>query len=727
MRRGYTAGAMDGPPGNRSTSRDLHPRQVLDLFDGAGVHWAVLDRSCRIEDASAGLRASRGSHLVGAHCHEALWRRESDCRACPIEEVFRTGEPRTFWIPVMRPGALGPRHLVHQVPLEDGRVLEVIVDTGEPEHFFPELILRERILLHGLRHVPVGVLLLDQRMHVVAANPAVLAMLGVGEEEIKGRPIHELLPDGALPAAGRELARLLGREPALRDHEIVLEDGQGRRVLLASIAAVVGDRGALNAAVVILTDITRERRLNDELARKVAELTLAREFTEVLSHTARLEQVLRVVLATLVHPGGLGLGAAAVFLVPEDHAVLEGALARGGCAEAPSPARARGPDLEALAFAPPTARDEELDRLVRETRVPLDETRHPLVAALSSDEPNVLEAGGAHDALEPALAGLFGRRPVYLVALRYQNRPLGVLAGAARTGQTRLDPDQVSLGALVAGTAAGAIARARLHEELTRRLEDLAEIHGRLRHMQGQLLREERRSALGDLAAEIVHQIRNPLAVVGGFARRLARATPKDDPRATDVGIIVEETARMESILERIRHDVRLAQRPARTRIDPAELVRAAAQRYADLARERRITLRTEVEPGLPAAQGSREHLLEVLDNLLSNAFDAVEAGGTVTLRAKRLRDAVHLIVEDDGVGLTPEELERIFEPSYTTKPDGTGLGLPLARRLVAQCGGTLTVDSRPGEGTRFRIVLPAWSRDAERASEEAPSRRPEG
>ncbi|GAB4375946.1 MAG: hypothetical protein Kow0062_15570 [Acidobacteriota bacterium] len=710
-----------------STSTQLDAGHMLGLFDRAGVHWAILDRECRVQAASPGLLASRGPRVVGSHCHEGLWRRESDCRACLIEEVYRTGEPRSFWVPVLRPGALGPRHLVHQIPLDDGRVLEAIVDTGVPEQFFPELILRERILLHGLRRVPVGVLLLDASMHVVAANPAVLAMLRVGEEEIKGRPLDALLPDGALPARGRELARLLARHAAITDREIVLEADGSRRVVLASIAAVVGRGASLNAAVVILTDITRERTLNEELARKVAELTLLREYTEVLSHTARLEQVLRVVLATLVHPGGLGLGAAAVFLVDEQQRRLEGALARAGGPSGAGVGRARGPDLEALAFAPASEEDEALERRVRDVHVPLEEGRHPLVEALAGDAPRVIDAGGPDDGIEPALARVFGRRAVYLVGLQYQGRPLGVLAGAARDGRSEIDPDQLSLGRLVASTAAGAIARAHLHEELTGRLEDLAEVHGRLRHMQAQLLREERRTALGDLAAEIVHQIRNPLAVVGGFARRIARKLAPGDPIEQDVRILVEETARMESILERIRHDVRLARRPARVRVDPADLVQAAAERYRALARDRQVSLRAEIEPGIPPAQGSREHLLEVLDNLLSNAFDAVEPGGTVTLRALRLKDAVHIVVEDDGIGLAAEELERIFEPSYTTKADGTGLGLPLARRLVAQCGGTLTVDSRPGEGARFRIVLPVWARDTDAAERETGDDRTEG
>ena len=186
-----------------------------------------------------------------------------------------------------------------------------------------------------------------------------------------------------------------------------------------------------------------------------------------------------------------------------------------------------------------------------------------------------------------------------------------------------------------------------------------------------------------------------------------------------DVQIILEETQRMQGILDRMRQDVRLASIPARDAVDAGELIEAAVQRYQDLARDQRVVLRAVVEDTLPKVRGNRDLLLEVLDNLLRNAFDAVEAAGRVTMRGKRLRDAVHIVVEDNGVGMSEEELERVFEPSYTTKVGGTGLGLPLARRLVAQCGGSLTADSRPGQGATFRIILPIVETERSRIEED--------
>lgn len=694
--------------------------ETLRLLDRHGIQMALLGADGRVRWASESLLHSRGRDLVGKSCHGTVWRREKDCAGCAIKRVLETGEVHRFWVPATRPGAVSPRHLVMQVRAAPDAILEVIVDTGTPDEAFPDVLFRERILLHGLRHVPVGVLLLDGSMCVVAANPAALEMLHLGEEAVKGRLLDSLLPAGSFPARGQELAELLTRQSVLEEREIQLGEGARRRVVHGSLAAVMGHNHTFSAAVAILSEITREKNLNIALSRKVGELTLLQEVSQTLARTARLEQVLRVILAAVVHPDGLGLGTAGLFLVEEREGVLRGRLARlRPSGLSPSDGETISLGIESLAYGPSFAADRVLETLVKRFEVPLERVDHPLMQALHCATPVVVSAGGSDDAIEPRLTSLVGPGPVMLASLHDQGKRLGVLLGALSGGDHAVDSDHLALGHLIASAAAGAIGRSRLHDELSERLEDLHEAHARLRYLQGQLLREERVSALGDLASEIVHQIRNPLAVVGGFGRRLSASFEKGDPRASDVQIILEETQRMQGILDRMRQDVRLASIPARDAVDASELIDAAIQRYQDLAREQRVQLRAVIEDRLPDVRGNRDLLLEVLDNLLRNAFDAVEAAGRVTMRGVRLRDAVHIVVEDDGVGMSDEQLERVFEPSYTTKVGGTGLGLPLARRLVAQCGGSLTADSRPGQGATFRIILPIVENERSRTEEE--------
>ncbi len=681
--------------------------RLIELLDANGVQLALIGGRREVRWATPSLVHSRSARLIGGDCHGELWRRSGDCEACRREEVLATGVTHRAWIPEGRPGSGGPRRMLIQMRTGPEEILEAVVDAGPGGGSAMFEGSRERALAEGLRHVPAGVLLLDRDLRVVAANPAGSVMLGRSEWEMRGQPFAALFPEGLIPPADfPSAAELAGHRP-VEERELVLGLGIERRVVRACLAAVPGADQTMAAAVAILTDVTRQRSLNEALSRKVGELTLLREMGLVLSRTVRLEQVLRVILAAAVHPTGLGMDVAALFLADEERGMLRGRLARRALSQGEHERHATlGEELETLAGTPASASDRAIETMVRRASIPLERTGHPLVIAFAGAAAVRLEVGGALDAAEPSLAPILEGRTVVLAPLIDQGKHLGVLLGAVAPGALAPDEDEQALAAMIAATAAGAVERSRLHDELTGRHEELREASARVRSLQVQVLKAERFSALGELAAEIVHQIRNPLSVVGGFARRLARHLPPGDPRAEDVQIVLDETRRMEAILERIRQEVRLARAPSGRTLDPADLVRAVVARYRDLALERRVRLSARIEPDLPPVTGDRDTMLEVLDNLLSNAFDAVGEGGHVTVRAQRLKEAVHLVVEDDGPGIAPDRLEKIFEPFFTTKAGGTGLGLPLSKRLVEQCGGTLTADSRPGEGARLRIVM---------------------
>jgi hypothetical protein len=688
----------------------LSATRVLETLDGHGVHVALVSRDGTVQWASPELVRSRGERLIGGPCHGALFRRGSDCQSCRRDEVLDHGEVHRCWIPERRPGRFGPHQLLVQMKASEDLLLEAVIEAGPVEQLLPEQAFRERVLLEGLRHVPAGVLLLDPSMRVVASNPGAAGLLGMSEARLKGHPLAELLPEGTFQVSAQEIAEELGQRSRLDDREVELTgSGGARRVVRFSLAAVAGSGEPIAAAVAILTDVTRERLVGESLARRIAELRLLREIGHLLARTVRLDQVLRVIVSTVVHPHGLGLSRAALFLSDEQEDLIRGRLARQRPPDDAIPRQADlSQEVETLAFEPAREWDAELDMRARCFAVPRERIGHPLVACASSQTPRLFQGGGPQDEVVPVLSDLFGDAPVYLTPLVTQGRNLGVLAVANLPGEMPPENDRLALCGLIADTAAGAIERARLHDELAERLSDLRDANARQRYLQGQLFKAERLSALGELAAEIVHQIRNPLSVVGGFARRVARTMEgEDDARSQDMHILLEEVSRMESILERIRQDVRLARSPSQQAVDPRELLEAAVERYRTVAREQRIQLEMSTEPGLPPIRGSRDILLEALDNLIRNAFDAVPAGGRVTVTAKLLKEAIHLLVEDDGPGLTEEQISKIFEPFYTTKVRGTGLGLPLSQRLIRQCGGSLVADSRPGEGARFRIVMP--------------------
>ncbi len=220
--------------------------------------------------------------------------------------------------------------------------------------------------------------------------------------------------------------------------------------------------------------------------------------------------------------------------------------------------------------------------------------------------------------------------------------------------------------------------------------------------------RAERLAAVGQMVTTVSHEIRTPLALIGGFARQVLRdgaALPANSRRK--LGIIVDEVARLEGMLAEL-NDLARPQQYNWREVDLAELVSRVRELMAPELRERGLELAAWPAPGLPRVVADPDKLSQVLINLVQNAAQASPAGGRVELGLDL--DAlgqVVLVVADQGPGIAPELRERIFQPFYTTKNRGTGLGLPVARRIVEEHGGRISVEGREGAGALFRVVLP--------------------
>lgn len=230
---------------------------------------------------------------------------------------------------------------------------------------------------------------------------------------------------------------------------------------------------------------------------------------------------------------------------------------------------------------------------------------------------------------------------------------------------------------------------------------------GEVRALETEMARRERLAALGDVAAAFAHEVRNPLnAVSMGLQRLRGEFTPEpaaDYERFVDV--MQGEVQRLNAIVEQFIALARpLPLAPAPVALD--DLLRELAALIEGQARMAGVTVRLALPPTVPPIVGDRDRLKQVLLNLVVNALQAMSAGGTLTLGAEAGRDHVALAVTDSGPGIPPETLSRIFDPYFTTKTGGLGLGLTIARRIVEAHGGSLEAESQPGRGTTFRVRL---------------------
>jgi signal transduction histidine kinase len=234
-----------------------------------------------------------------------------------------------------------------------------------------------------------------------------------------------------------------------------------------------------------------------------------------------------------------------------------------------------------------------------------------------------------------------------------------------------------------------------------------------LREAQARLVRSEQLASVGRLAAGIAHEIGNPIAAIMGMQDLLLDGGLEPAQERDFLVRMRNETDRINKIVRDLLDFARPAAKNLSAASEPANVEAAVHDTIALVTPQksfREVNLEVHVSPALPAVRLAREHLVQVLLNLLLNAADACGPGGHVKVRAEATTDGVRMTVEDDGPGVHADVRSRLFEPFATTKDvgKGTGLGLAVCRGLVEASGGTIDLDATYTAGARFVVLLRA-------------------
>ncbi len=306
------------------------------------------------------------------------------------------------------------------------------------------------------------------------------------------------------------------------------------------------------------------------------------------------------------------------------------------------------------------------------------------------------DGAGSGPAVEPSATD---------IPILYRGQTIGGLRVWLRPG-TGFSPDDLSILQTLADEIAVAIENARLYENLQRQM-------GILEQTQFQLMQSAKLATIGELAAFIAHEINNPLTSVLGYASLILSETPPDDSKRADLEVIEKEALRARAIVRDLLGYARQTDSAMeQTQINEAiESVLPLIRRRAEA---QNVNIASTLDPSVGQIMGDLNQLKQVFINILNNAIDAMPDGGAVEISTREVGGngtgpRVEIAFQDTGVGIPPEQLDRIFDPFFTTKEDGkgTGLGLPISKRIVERHGGSIAVASMPGRGTRFTITLP--------------------
>ena len=291
----------------------------------------------------------------------------------------------------------------------------------------------------------------------------------------------------------------------------------------------------------------------------------------------------------------------------------------------------------------------------------------------------------------------FASIPVYS-----KDKVIGVIAVDHRADRQTVSPEDLHILAMLAHQAGLAIENARLNDFIEKTNQELKTVRE-------QLLESEKLTALGEMAAGMAHEIRNPLVSIGGFVRRLNKKFQGDAQVQTYFQVIITEVERLEKTLNEILD----FSQDTRGRFREEDLNRIVEEALNLIRREleaSRVIVQKEWTP-VPKVYCDERQIRHVFYNLLLNALQAMPQGGVLTIRtsAGKGPDQPWVIgeISDTGGGIPPELIHNIFNPFFTTKASGSGLGLSIVHKIITRHYGEVDIDNRPGDGVSFLVKLP--------------------
>lgn len=459
---------------------------------------------------------------------------------------------------------------------------------------------------------------------------------------------------------------------------------------------------------------TQIQSLVSFLDNKTLEVRFLHELGSVLQSSVDLEEVLSVALTAITAGKGFGMNRAFLLLTDRDHAMLNGHLAIGPrnfeeACQAWDEIASNDMDLQTLAQSfrlnKLSSERAKFHDILEQLSVPLSAEDHILIKALDGKHPLLIEDAFHHPDVEPGLAHLLGVDTFLLMPLHSRNRRIGmIIADNCITHRRITEEDMRSLETFTFPVAF-AIERASLYDRLQVELSRVTEASNKLREQQELIVRMEKMALVGRITSSIAHSIRNPLMVIGGFARSMLKTTPATDPKRDFIESIVNETRHLEEVLDEI-FNYSDSLYPTRDLWDVNQMIETAIRDLQGILQQKGCECCFEPDFSLPHAYIDIKQVSYCVRTLIINEIDD-RCGEKVRIQSSGQGDSIQICIEDRGRSVTQEDLDMLLTPFAITHDMGTGIGLALCRSMLEKQGIPLSVTAPPEGGIIYTITLP--------------------
>jgi len=474
-----------------------------------------------------------------------------------------------------------------------------------------------------------------------------------------------------------------------------------KRHFESTFAPIRDERGRVFEVLVLTLDIT-------EVASRVEQLTLLRRLGWVIQGARDLDRVLSLILTCVTAGHALEFNRAFLFLVDDEAGTLEGRTGVGPAtreeayrvwSELSDSGYTLGDVIEQYGSSDAPPATGKLTDLARSKSYPLDAEDEILVRTVLEREPVLVTDAAADPRVSAEFRAAFEAKEFAVVPMLAKDEIIGViLADNIYSGRPVTD-SHVELLMMFAQQAAMVIDSVAAYQELQEKIATI-------REQAEQIVRSEKLATIGRMAAHVAHEIRNPLVTIGGFARAIYRHPERVERSRSNAWIIAEEVTRLEEMLAGVMDFTK----PAKPTLIPLIMnyvVATTLDSCEEMLSERRVSIETELDPEPPQVVADEKQMHQVLLNLVNNAVESMPEGGSLVVTSEHEEDWVRVKIRDTGLGIPDEIIPRLFSPFFTTKTEGTGLGLAVTQKIVEDHGGRIEVASAVGTGTVFTVWLP--------------------
>lgn len=297
----------------------------------------------------------------------------------------------------------------------------------------------------------------------------------------------------------------------------------------------------------------------------------------------------------------------------------------------------------------------------------------------------------------------FKTRSMICVPLINRNKPLGALQVLNKKSGKTFSQEDLELLTMMAQQIAVALENAKLYNRLEKKFELTTK---ELKQVQEKLIRSERLAAMGHLVQGVAHEIRNPITTIGGFAQRAKQSVEENPKLNSYMDIILEEAERLENIVK----DVREFSNVITANVVPDDLTPVLTnvwKHFEPIAEAQQVSMSRRIEKDLPLIRIDKNQIGIALSNVIDNAFESMPDGGQLTLEVRPDEEKIQIRIVDSGLGIPQDDLDSIYDPFFTSKTRGAGLGLTMVHQIVMNHNGEIKIHSNEGEGTSVTLQIP--------------------